>query len=74
MDLVNGSWTTADHQNMVRGSIDAKYKVDASYIALMQKVVYEADHTYQTTQHLHGLHNYVKGLKFLYKCSRYLKM
>lgn len=68
MDLVNGSWTTADHQNMISGSINA------SYIALMQKVVYEADHTYQTTQHLHGLHNYVKGLKFLYKCSRYLKM
>lgn len=68
VDLVNGSWTTADHQNMISGSINA------SYIALMQKVVYEADHTYQTTQHLHGLHNYVKGLKFLYKCSRYLKM
>ena len=59
---------TADHQNMISGSINA------SYIALIQKVVYEADYTYQTTQHLHGLHNYVKGLKFLYKCSRYLKM
>lgn len=58
----------------VSGAVDSAYKVDASYISLMQKVVYEADHTYQTTQHLHGLHNYVKGLKFLYKCSRYLKM
>lgn len=74
VELVNGSWSTSDHQKLVSGAVDSAYKVDASYISLMQKVVYEADHTYQTTQHLHGLHNYVKGLKFLYKCSRYLKM
>ena len=74
VELVNGSWSTSDHQKLVSGAVDSAYKVDAYYISLMQKVVYEADHTYQTTQHLHGLHNYVKGLKFLYKCSRYLKM
>lgn len=73
VELINGSWSTSDHQKLVSGAVDSAYKVDASYISLMQKVVYEADHTYKSANYLHGLQNYVKGLKFLYQCAGYLR-
>lgn len=70
--LVNGSWSGDSHAGMVSNSASG-YGIKSQYITLMQTVARQADTTYKSADYLHGSHNYVKGLKFLYQCALYLR-
>ncbi|MBO5088657.1 MAG: S8 family serine peptidase [Lachnospiraceae bacterium] len=72
IDLVNGMWGGTQHSTMVSNAIT--YNVSNNYIRLMQTTARLADaEKYKDASYLHGSHNYVKGLKFLYQCAEYLR-
>lgn len=73
VELVNGSWNGTSHAEMVSNAL-SYYNIKSQYVQLMQTCARLADDAkYKEASYLHGTHNYVKGLKFLYQCAGYLR-
>ncbi len=73
IELVNGMWGGDRHEYMASNAA-SYYNINSNYVKLMQKTARLADSsTYKDASYLHGSHNYVRGLKFLYQCAGYLR-
>lgn len=70
--LVNGLWNGDTHANIVNAQLK-EYKVSSNNIRLMQEAAKKADIDYIEASLLHGSDNYVKTLKFLFLCAKYVR-
>ena len=74
--LVNGSWNWDQHMVMLNDELkDSYYKISSNNIRLMQTAAKYADTNEKgkAASVLHASDNYVKTLKFLYQCAKYLR-
>lgn len=70
-DIVSGSWGGTDHKNMISvlGSTTA-LKVAANAADLVDKYYHSDDSLRIKCKALHGVHNYVTNLHFLYEVAK----
>ena len=66
-NIVSGCWGKGTHEIIVRT------QYSGAYVDLMAKAAYTADELFSADKMLHGQHNYVRNLHFLYMVARRIK-